>query len=407
MSIMAISSQTLTRKRKRNIIIIGFLFVAVYFLVLNPAFTFMGGLHTVLLLFPLLFLFVFPKINKQLRLYKRLFFCWLLLFTYVLLRTLMGGETAYVVFILMLLLEGCLISYVIIRIAILNRIDFEEILLLVASVAGIISCICLFVPPVNEFTKSIQVITNDYLLTNLFRGFGIGEGLTFGYSVALGSICALGICTIDRHKWFIPFIPIIFIATIINARTGIVPIGIAFVFFLVSSRKVSYWLYSILVLALIVVLWIEIFEELVPEETLLWVLKFFTEIGEGKDGGTYMQLVSTFPLPDTILEWIFGKGFSVFDPPRGDRSDIGYLIQINYGGIIYCFFLVMFLIQLLRLGYKFVPRPFFWTMTLSMLIFNYKGEYVGSQAFFIFILSFFYFIQAGNIKEYKSVQSSK
>ena len=177
--------------------------IALYCMFFNPAFTFLGGIHTAIFLWPLVGLLIFRNYRGNLSIHKNVFIAWLFAFVFVLLRTIMGGDTAFVLRYVSLLIESILVSYVLIVFSFRYKVNVEKALLVTASVAGVISCICLFVPSFNNFTKSIQVIDNDFLLINVYRGFGIGDEFTFSYGVVLGLICALGICRISEYKWFL------------------------------------------------------------------------------------------------------------------------------------------------------------------------------------------------------------
>lgn len=371
-----------------------FIVFCLYLLLFNPAFTFAGGLHSSLFMWPLLVLLINKKYRRGLQRHKGLFVTWTLLFIYIFLRTLSGGIPAYLIGHIVILIETIFISFLLIKISLFFKVDLEKALLLVASVASVISCWCLINPSVNEYIKGIQVITNDYLLRFSFRGFGLGEGLTFTYAVILGSICALGICKIKKYKWFIVFIPIVSIAVLINARTGFIPIGISFIFFMLTENKLSYYLYVLVAIGILGVLWVLILEDWVPSDTLEWSLMFFEEIGDGTEGDTVQVLLNTTAWPDDASEWIFGKGFSVFEPIRGKRTDVGYLIQLCYGGIIYCVLLYLMVWTLVKTAYKNMPKTYFWTLILSMFLENYKGEFISkNMAFTFFSLIMIYYTQ--------------
>lgn len=70
--------------------------------------------------------------------------------------------------------------------------------------------------------------------------------------------------------------------------------------------------------------------------------------------------------PSDLGEWIFGKGESIFGI-SGQNSDIGYIIQLNYGGIIYCillaFFFFLIVYRLFKMGIK--KEWYFFVVTYS------------------------------------------
>ncbi len=368
--------------------------IVVYSLLMNPALVFLGGKHTSVFVLPLLLLYAFPQIRHDLRYHKDLIVAWFFTFNFVLFRTVIGGEISFLVTNLMMLFETILVSFIIVTLAIKLRIDFVRILLIVASISGVISCLCLIFPEINAFSKSIQVVTNDYLETVTHRGFGIADGLTFSYSIVLGTICALGISCIVDYKWFIFFIPFISGAVLINARTGFIPIVISFILFVLSFRKIKYYFYLMFLVLVVFSLWINYIEELVPYETLSWVYDFFFQVGEGTSGGTLDTLLNTTAWPNDFIEWCIGKGYSVFEPKFGDRTDIGFLIQLCYGGVFYCFLLYFMVFVLVKKAYKKVPNILFLTLIFSMFFENFKGTFINrNTAFECFVMLMLYFTQ--------------
>lgn len=389
---------------KKTIIEI-FLVVALYFLLLNPAFTFMGGRHSVMLLWPLVILLCNKRYRGGIDLHRGFFSIWFLLTIYIVFRTVIGGIPQYLINQFLMLLD-VLIAYILIRVSSVNNIDMIKVLLIMSCIAGVISIACLFSPSFNDYTKSIQVITNESQIKHTYRGFGIGEGMTFTYGVVLGSITALGICLIKNYKWFVFFIPIIAGAVLINARTGFIPIIISFAFFLISERNLKYYTYIAVFVLLFIFIWATYLEKLIPDDTLIWAMTFFDEIGEGKEGGTAEVLLTSDVWPENSMEWIAGKGFNIFDPVRGDRSDVGYFIELCYGGIIYCVLLVVFVWMLVKPAFKKMPPTCFWTYFISIFLLNLKSEYIArNMAFTFLILIMFYYTQNG-IKRVKTKKKS-
>lgn len=375
-----------------------FLIIAFYSFFLNPAFTFLGGLHTAMLLWPLSILIFHPLIIKGCKNQKRIFISWLCVFLYVLLRTILGGDASFVFIWFALLVEIVVLSFVLVRISIIQSVDLEDVLLCVASLAGMISCLCLFNPDLNTYVKSIQVSTVEHAEQFSFRGFGIGDGLSFTYGVSLGTICALGICNIKHHKWFIFFIPIVAFAVLLNARTGFIPIVLAFVTQIVNPKNIiRNILLSLIVVLSIIIIWNSFFEDLLPGSTAGWMVKFFTELGEGSKGETVSVLLDYVVYPNCFEEWFMGKGINVFYLTGSYRTDIGYLIQLCYGGIFYCTLLYIMAVLIIIPAYKSMPKSLFWTLIISMLLENYKGDFIGrNSAFCCFAVIMVYYAQLNN-----------
>lgn len=401
-SFVMVSILPLAKKTKstRGVFYSVILFVALYSLFLNPAFTFLGGLHMAIFLWPLTGFLIFKNIRRRLYIHKNVMIAWLIAFAFVLFRTLLGGDYIFISRYITLMIESILVSYVLIILSFRFKVNVEKALLITSSIAGVISCICLIVPSINEFTKSLLVIDNDYLLVNDFRGFGIGDGFTFSYGAVLGLICSLGICRISDYKWFVFFIPIICAAIMINARSGIIPVLLAFPLFLLSSRKFSTLLYTLLAVIIIVLLFQFVIVNYVPDETLQWAILFFTEMMEGKEGGTVDALQSMRVLPEDTMEWVLGTGLNAFNGYHGKRTDVGYQIQLFYGGIVYLVLFFNLIFQLIKTAKKAMPRIYLITIVLTLLLFNYKGELIANRmSFTLFVFLMIYYAQVANMAE--------
>lgn len=375
-----------------------FVIFALFCLLLNPAFVFLGGKHVSLLLWPLAICWFNRSVRERFFVHTNLFRIWFILLLYVVLRTLMGGDPKFLIAHFFFLLD-IFISYIVVYLAIKKNVDFINTLLITASIAGIISCLCLFVPSIHEYLRNIQVINNDYLLEVSYRGFGVGEGLTFTYGVVLGLICALGICNIKKHVWFLFFIPFVAVAVLVNARIGFFPIMIALFLFLGSEHKISYVLYLFIFLCVLWIAWEVYIKNYFPGGTLEWIKDFFTQIGEGTEGGTVGALLNNTIWPEDLFEWLCGKGRDVFDPSKAVRTDIGYLIQLCYGGILYCLLLFLFVWAIFTPAYKAIPVTYMITLCLSIALVNYKGPFLSrNPAFLCLIIIVIYYAQ---IKENK------
>lgn len=370
-----------------------FVTFALLCLLLNPAFVFLGGKHASLLLWPLAVCWFNRSVRERFFVHSALLRIWFILLLYVVLRTLMGGETKFLVAHSLFLVD-IFISYVIVYLAIKKKVDLIKSLLITASIAGIISCLCLFVPSIHEFSRNIQVINNDFLLEVSYRGFGVGDGLTFSYGVVLGLICALGICNIKKYVWFLFFIPFVVVAVLVNARIGFFPIMIALILFLGSEHKISYFLSFFLFLCVLWLAWEVYINKYFPEGTLEWIMDFFTQMGEGTEGATVGTLLNTTIWPDDLFEWLCGKGRDVFDPTKAVRTDIGYLIQLCYGGVLYCLLLFLFVWAIFTPAYKAIPVTYMITLCLSIALVNYKGPFLSrSSAFLCLIMIVMYYAQ--------------
>ena len=189
---------------------------------------------------------------------------------------------------------------------------------------------------------------------------------------------------------------------LIIARSGIIPVVIAIPMYLLFSRKIATFFYSILSVFIIILLWQNVIVKYVPVETLLWVYEFFNEISEGDKGGTVEALQSMRVLPESTMEWILGTGIDAFDDYKGKSTDIGYQLQLFYGGIIYLILLVNLIFQLIKTANKMIPKTYLITVVISLLLLNYKGELIANRmSFTSFVFIMMYYAQLARVNEGK------
>ncbi|MDO5665379.1 MAG: hypothetical protein Q4G63_09005, partial [Bacteroidia bacterium] len=133
-----------------------------------------------------------------------------------------------------------------------------------------------------------------------------------------------------------------------------------------------------------------------------WALDFFRQVSDTFFGTNFSQYGNTFDtltgsfvvLPQDTLEWIFGSGKSLFNA-FDNNTDIGYLLQLNYGGLLFLFLIILFiLITSVRL-IKSLKYSHWFTifLILSVLILNYKGfVFAGTPGGRLLFFYYVYFI---------------
>ena len=97
-----------------------------------------------------------------------------------------------------------------------------------------------------------------------------------------------------------------------------------------------------------------------------------------------------FVLPSSLYEWIFGRGIILMGYGHGLSTDIGWLIDLNWGGIIYCFFLYLIVIKYVRLLKWKEDKQMILLFLLVLVIANTKGMYVQGDLFCLMTLLVFY-----------------
>jgi len=248
-----------------------------------------------------------------------------------------------------------------------------------------------------------------------FRGFTIAEGASFAYGVVQGlilSICLL--LMLKNLKYFIPIL-FLFISIIFNARTGLVPVFIFIIILLINKQiKLKQILLTMILIFVIgYIVRYSIFAQQ-NETSLIWALSIFTDtqnfVKGNENSGNYSVLFNQFLFfPSDFLGLIFGKGVDVFG--AGDRaSDVGYVIQIFKGGILYLTLMLIFLWKLFIRNFKnasnkFLPILFF----ITIIIVNIKGNafFLSSSFFRLFTFYYVYSILTSEMNLLNSQTESK
>lgn len=283
--------------------------------------------------------------------------------------------------------------------------DYIRSLLIVSTIAAIISIICLLSPPINNYIKYslIRYDEESFLYGTDYRGFGFASSLTGNYSFVLGFLTALGCFYLTGNRWYIPFIPIILLAALINARTGIL-IGIAGMSTLILKRQNSF-VPTLIAFVLVVILLTHLDYFLIllgaNSSTIDWITSFKNQIlilltTQNVDNATTTNILfnDMWVLPDDATQWLWGRGYDVFND-EFRNSDIGWLNQLNYGGLLYFIPLLIFFVKIVKHFINNKSFSFGMLIMLAIIISNTKGRLFPDYSLF-FIIMFLYFITSQN-----------
>lgn len=287
--------------------------------------------------------------------------------------------------------------------------QFMRLLLVVGTVASIGTMICLLSPSIgNTYKLSVINLEQGSFLTDGFRGFGFSTRLTSDYGFIEGAMLALGVYYGKKNKWFYLFFLFAFFAVIFNARTGIIVAAIGIVFaLLLQTRKIIYTL----MVGILVVLFVANIEPLMysfmdavgfDAKAMNWISEFFadlTTIVESKDvmsTGIGETLFSDMVLwPESVEHWLFGSGQSIFYEGFHSKghSDLGFFIQLNYGGIFFFTILMAYMLHIFRrlwkCGYKYMALFYI----CSFIVLNIKANFALRQGGILgFYLLIYYFL---------------
>lgn len=374
----------------KKIIVVILSIIIVYLYLHNPIFAFSGGIGSIKLLYPLLILLLFPFTLKYITKQRKVLYSFIAIICYCIFRSLIGGDPGYIYTSIVAMIEVCFLSSIIVALFKQYEIDMFKIVLYVAAVSCVITISALFVPSFNVYIKQIQELSNVYLEENTFRGFGLSEGLTYSYGVILGMIGGISFLYLNKHKWFIVFLPLVALSILVNARTGFIILALCLiVYFLMSKFGIKLKVFFIMMAVALILPSINLaFED---DYTLVFIEQFFLEIGDFFTGDSKAQYSTADVLlkdmivwPETIDQWVFGRGESIF--LGKNSSDNGFILQLNYGGIIYILLLLILMINYFSMVNR-ENKYLIITLLVALLIANTKGAFIiNSGGFRLFAL---------------------
>lgn len=284
------------------------------------------------------------------------------------------------------------------RMGICSKDRLIRAIMIVSAVAGCITMLCVFFPELDNYvrTQLIQYDEENYLYENLRRGYGIATALTSHYGYIQGTVIAICPFFLKENKWFVFFIPFIILSILVNARTGIIIAmwGIM-VCSLVSRQKIA--------LPLVIVVFIMYFylEDIMTAlnfnpETIAWILDFSDQMedistGDFSSGAASRLAGDMIVWPSDLVEWLIGKGVVLYHNPFAtEHTDIGWFIQLNYGGIFYIFILfTAFVIMAKRLA-RLDLRTLMIILAGTVVIVNTKSSIFPSTSEFIFLMLLYF-----------------
>ncbi|RHD57777.1 hypothetical protein DW789_03485 [Phocaeicola plebeius] len=269
-------------------------------------------------------------------------------------------------------------------------------ILCIPIIASFISCFLIINPETNNFVRESLLVTSNLTEKLTFRSFGISDSLIFSYAIAQG----LGFCIClyysNTKKLLYFFLPFLFISIMFNARTGFVPIIIYFLYILFTKKGFKQIAKVTIITTIIFVLAYN--NGLLDEykQTLEWAFDFIIEITSfmtneslNKTGNTDI-LKTMIVLPENTWDWILGSGKNLFTAQN--NSDIGYIIQLNYGGIYFITLIFCLVISLYLKLYVFQCKRWFILLFIgTILICNIKGYFILTNPGFRFLMLLYSF----------------
>lgn len=415
--------------RKKNLVgkVIGYIFLITisYLCFFAPVFNIPRVLSSYVILTIvniLLFFLHFKHYIKLIRRYSKILLLVLVLSAIVFFRTAMGGDSTYIrehyLFFLMDFFTPLTLCVIASNFKLEEEDSFVRVIMITASIAAAISCICLVNPNIHQFVKyELQYIDEENKAFDyVYRCYGLTNGYLFSYGIALGVIVGICFQFIEKYKYFWISVPFIFIAILVNARTGAL-IGIASLLVYLYTKK-SISVVGTFFMGGVAVLLIFYFFGgylLSNDDATGFMLNFFLQMDASSGKGNTLNELNEMirVLPGDLEGWLLGYGRNVMYGVEGMHSDTGFSHDLFYGGLLYTIpkYWIVFipLHKLRKIGYKNVGT----VLLFAFVIANVKGPYVATEAFSISVLSYFWLsnynrkIRYGKYKETVIVNSHR
>lgn len=273
---------------------------------------------------------------------------------------------------LRILIEAILPAFAIVVYGYKNNLNVELFYKMIIIIALFQFIITLFMFDINfkvyMFETFMKYDINSPLLEPahfLVRGFGLTKNHLFSFAVVQGLIVAISFYYSLKKKSIIIFIGAIFVVftIVLNARSGLIPV-LTFIFLFLSLSLFSYRIFfknsiRIIFVSFFIISTIpfilsgENFEKTIENLEIAYESTADLII-YGEKNSTYEDLAGAdfWKLPNTFNEWLIGGTI------KDLHSDVGYIRNLHYGGLIYLVLLYTTMIVLLystikNIGFSF------------------------------------------------------
>lgn len=277
-----------------------------------------------------------------------------------------------------------------------NRKDFLQDLITISTVAAIVSLLLYLVPSVAQTIRDLTGATVQLNNDIRDRGYGIASSLFSGYPL-IQAWCAF-LCLIKgRGKFkYIQFILITF-SIVLNARTSLfLLIGMIILHYLMfSSFKNTMKLVLYVLLGVVLFVTMGVYERFADvfnfvQDAIFMISDQFFGTSYTNGFGHFSGLMDSFLIwPENIKEWIFGHGNYMLTGSQRGSSDIGFILQLNYGGVVYLFLISYPLLYVMNKLYKNKRWEPFLCIFLTVFLLNWKGDMFLQTNFVFLTLSLF------------------
>lgn len=280
-----------------------------------------------------------------------------------------------------------------------TKYDALSILAKLATLQGIYAFLSLVFAPLKNISNTLYSLaggSNSFVFDS--RIFGISSDFTFGTPIYHGILAAilLYVAFYSKKTKYLMYIPFVLVTTALNNRTGIVVFFVLSLFFLmytaIKRNKITQIFMTIVIMAVMAVTFFNSLKTLSPN-TYNFLNSFIEDtqnLVQGRPTGNYEVLMNEIDsFKKSNLNIFFGKGYRVYDEAgktrAGFRSDMGYINDVFYGGIVYMLILYISFIYFVlyrEKKYKYAAV----LLLFIVFIVNIKGEiFRSSIVLFLFI----------------------
>ncbi len=283
------------------------------------------------------------------------------------------------------------------------RYSFEFLIVIVGTIASMITLYLIINPSVNEWMRESVLIdaldTTDTVFD--YRGFTFAETSSFAYGIIQGLVFAFCLNSLRKSALYaIPIIPL-FISILFNARIGFSAVFISIVLLLIFKRLKFKTIFVGLIIFIFGSFFVQnssLFTD--NDDSLAWGFSFFKDTfsvisGRDTSDSNYDILFNEMLVfPNTIHGFIFGEGRSAYGVAV-NSSDIGYINEILTGGVVYLLIIMFFMHYLYRRNLIYTYDKYYTLLFIFvLLVVNVKGIalFVPNGFFRLFIFFYIYCI---------------
>ena len=233
-----------------------------------------------------------------------------------------------------------------------------------------------------------------YLRFASYRLYGLSYSMLYGMPVANALIGVYTVYYAIKNKLlYIILAFVILFSSVINARISIVPIalGLLYIIFVINhERIVGKKITRVLSITILIILALYVFSYVISSNLVLsgWISKGTKDIiailfrtDNGSSYYSYYTGSEKWQLPSNFVDIIIGTGNRVIRGNSNYSSDIGYINDIWWGGLIYCVFAYFYLIGQIHVITKYRNNKgliFIDIVLITILaIVNIKGNVIG------------------------------